>query len=282
MVEAASYQGISPSALMKMRWVMTFKDDGSLKARLVVQGFTDQRLGKIPTSSPTASRRSRPIFLTLAASLGFQTHKGDVKCAFLQGDLDEQRVDDDDDDDNFKIESAQPVSDTFSEPVPELSRTLQLDHHQCIRLLKKVYGLVDAPRRWYHRVATDLRNMKGEESVMEPCLWTFRDENGVIHALCLVSIDDFMLACSDCPFGKHVFESIRNLYELGKWESRVFKQCGSQITQAHNKHTGTWVDLRCEFHRIRERDFDHHFAITSTPRQRNPKSHHLSFLNFER
>ena len=70
-VEAASRQGISPSALMKMRWVVTFKDDGSLKARLVVQGFTDQRLGKIPTSSPTASRRSRQIFLTLAASLGF-------------------------------------------------------------------------------------------------------------------------------------------------------------------------------------------------------------------
>ena len=51
-VEAASRQGISPSALMKLRWVVTFKDDGSLKSQLVVKGFTDQRLGKIPTSSP--------------------------------------------------------------------------------------------------------------------------------------------------------------------------------------------------------------------------------------
>ena len=113
-VEAASRQGISPSALMTMRWFVTFKDDGSLLARLVLQGFTDQRLGKIPTSSPTASRRSRQIFLTLAAS----------------GDLDEQHADDDDDD-NFKIESAQPVSDTFCEPVLELSRKLQLEHHHC-------------------------------------------------------------------------------------------------------------------------------------------------------
>ena len=188
---------------MRMRWVVTFKDDGSLKARLVVQGFTDQRHGKIPTSSPTASRRSRQVFLTLAAPFGFQTHEGDVKCAFLQGDLDEQRVDDDDDDDdgdNFKIESAQPVSDTFCEPVPKLSRKLQLEHHQCIRLSKAVYGLLNAPRRWYHRVATDLQTLTGEESVMEPCLWTFRDENGVIHASCLVYVDDFMLACSDSPF----------------------------------------------------------------------------------
>ena len=155
-VEAASRQGISPSALMKMRWVVMFKDDGSLKARLVVQGFTDQRLGKIPTSSPTASRRSRQIFLNLPHHLVSKLTKGDVECAFLQGDLDDQRVDDDDDDDNFKIESAEPVSDTFCEPVPELTRKLPLEHHQCIRLLKAVYGLVNAPRRWYHRVATDL------------------------------------------------------------------------------------------------------------------------------
>ena len=29
---------------------------------------------------------------------------------------------------------------------------------------------------------------------MEPCLWTFQDKNGVIHALCLVYVDEFMLA----------------------------------------------------------------------------------------
>ena len=175
-VEAASRQGISPSALMKMRRVVTFKDDGSLKARLVVQCFTDQRLGKIPTSSPTASRRSRQIFLTLAASLGFQTHKGDVKCAFVQGDLDEQHADDDDDEDTFKIESAQPVSDTFCEPVPELSRKLQLEHHQCIRLLKAVYGLVNAPRRWYHRVATRNLAKRGLDTLDEPDENEFADD----------------------------------------------------------------------------------------------------------
>ena len=52
---------------------------------------------------------------------------------------------DDDDDDNFKSESAQPVSDTFCEPVPELSRKLQLEHLQCTRSLKAVYGLVKVP-----------------------------------------------------------------------------------------------------------------------------------------
>ena len=141
---------------------MPFKD-GSLKARLVVQGFTDHRLGKIPTSSPIASRRWRYVVLTLPASLGFQTYNGDVKCAFFQGDLDEQHADDDDND-NIKTESAQPVSHMFCEPVPELSQKKQWEHQQCVGLLKAVYGPVNAPRRWYHRVAKDLRNLRDEES----------------------------------------------------------------------------------------------------------------------
>ena len=56
-----------------------------------------------------------------------------------------------------------------------------------------------------------------------------------------------MLACSDSPFGKHVFESINNLYEWGKWESRMFTQCGAQITQAYNKHAGTWGGFEISF-----------------------------------
>ena len=53
-VEAAPRQRISPSALMKMRWVVTFKDDGSLKARLVVQGFT--RIPSISSDFPDPCR----------------------------------------------------------------------------------------------------------------------------------------------------------------------------------------------------------------------------------
>ena len=37
-------------ALMKMHWGRDIKDDGQLKARLAVQGYTDQGRGKITTS----------------------------------------------------------------------------------------------------------------------------------------------------------------------------------------------------------------------------------------
>ena len=38
---------------MRMRWVIARKSDDSLKARLVIQGFTDPQLGAKPTASPT-------------------------------------------------------------------------------------------------------------------------------------------------------------------------------------------------------------------------------------
>ena len=168
-----------------------------------------------------------------------------MKCASLHRELDEQHADDNDDD-ACKIESAQPISDTFCEPVPQLPRKLQLEHHQCARLLKAVYGLVNAPRRLYHRVATDLRNMRSEESLMEPCWWAFLDESGVIHALSLIYVDDLMLSCSDSSCGRHVFDSINNLF---KWRtgSHECSQCGARITQAYDKHTRTWRGFETSF-----------------------------------
>ena len=61
--------------------------------------------------------------------------------------------------------------------------------------------------------------MGGEESLMELCLT--RAESGVIQALCLVYVDDFILACSDSPFGKRIFDGINNLYECGTWENHT-------------------------------------------------------------
>ena len=44
-VEAATRSGLQCKSLMRMRWVITRKSDDSLKARLVIQGFTDPQLG---------------------------------------------------------------------------------------------------------------------------------------------------------------------------------------------------------------------------------------------
>ena len=81
-VEAATRSGSQCNSLMRMRWVITRKPDNPLKARLVVQGFTDPQLGAKPTASPTVSRRGRQLFLTVAGSLRMRVFRGDAKTAF--------------------------------------------------------------------------------------------------------------------------------------------------------------------------------------------------------
>ena len=57
--------------------------------------------------------------------------------------------------------------------IPTCLKKLQLEHHHCVRLLKAVYDWLNAARKLYHRVATDLRKRRDEKSLMQPCLWTF-------------------------------------------------------------------------------------------------------------
>ena len=71
-VEAATRSGLQCKSLMRMRWVITRKSDDSLKARLVIQGFTDPQLGAKPTASPTVSRRGRQLFLRVFENEGLQ------------------------------------------------------------------------------------------------------------------------------------------------------------------------------------------------------------------
>ena len=104
----------------------------------------------------------------------------------------------------------------------------------------------------------------------------FPRRNGVIQAFCLVCVDDVVLACSDSPFGKRVFDGINNLYEWKTWESRVCTQCGARITQAYDKHTKFYCEFEISFAESHSSTCHHIDDETS-----NPNSRHLSCLNFE-
>ena len=154
-----SYEcGLQCKSLMRMRWVITRKPDESLKARLVIQGFTDPQLGAKPAASPTVSRRGRQLFLT----------------AFLQRSVGDQEL--------------------HCEPISELSQALGLDHHQCVRLRKSVYGLIDAPIAWWERVETDIKKLKWRTLTTEPCFWVMTSTESQIEALAVAYVEDFVVA----------------------------------------------------------------------------------------
>ena len=199
---------------MRMRWVITRKPDDSLKARLVIQGFTDPHLG------------ARQLFLTVAGSLGMKVFKGDAKTAFLQGSVGDQEL--------------------YCEPIAELSQALGLEHHQCVRLRKSVYGLIDAPRAWWERVEADMNKLNWRTLTTEPCFWVMTSVSGQIEGLDVAYVDDFMVAIhEESPVGQRHFSDVQALYEWGEWKSGSFTQCGVQMVQHRHQNRWAGFSLSC-------------------------------------
>ena len=66
------------------RFVLTEKDDGTIKARFVIKGFQEET---IQADSPTASRETLKVFLTISANEKWIVEGSDVRAAFLQSDV---------------------------------------------------------------------------------------------------------------------------------------------------------------------------------------------------
>ena len=64
-----------------------FKDSGQAKARLVISGYHDPRIGGgVQTEAPVLSNRGRCLHLTSVAQERLELRKEGVKNAFLQGE----------------------------------------------------------------------------------------------------------------------------------------------------------------------------------------------------
>ena len=69
---------------MGTRFVLTEKEDGTIKARFVVKGFQEP---DNQADSPTASRDTFKVFCAIAANEKWEVEGSDVQAAFLQSDL---------------------------------------------------------------------------------------------------------------------------------------------------------------------------------------------------
>lgn len=119
--------------LISTRWVMSTKEkQGSFitKARLVARGFEDDAVKKGSVDSPTCSKETVRVTLSIMAMKEWKCNALDVKTAFLQGN---------------------PLQrDIFLKPPKEAGTNMVWKLH------KAVYGLNEASRSWYNRVKDEL------------------------------------------------------------------------------------------------------------------------------
>ena len=222
-VKICESNGVDPQRVMQMRWVCTWKSETDergipngrkAKARLIIKGFQDPRLVELPREAPTLSSMGRNLVLSLAARNKTPLFLGDIKTAFLQG------------------ESSELKEHVYGEPPPEVRERLQMRPDQILRIAKAIYGLLNAPKKWFESLSAFLRDDGWKPHKLDQCLFIL-ERNGCVHGYLGVHVDDVVCTGSGSVF----HESVGRLHErfkFGSWDQAQEKTviyCGCEVRQ---------------------------------------------------
>ena len=166
-------------------------------ARLVILGVEDPLIDQIRRDSPTLSRDARMLALQYICSRRWQASSFDIKTAILRGRVQSDRM-------------------LGLEPPDELRERLKLRPDEVCRLLKGVYGLVNAPYLWYQELSQTLLKLNFQRSPLVRCLFVLvHPETHEVCGIVGIHVDDGIcggnqffdqqLACFEAqfPFGSH-------------------------------------------------------------------------------
>ena len=128
--------------IMRCRWIYTWKsaepeseataDGRKAKARLVVLGFEDPDLDKVPNDAPTPSKDGRQLLLQKVCSNRWRLCSFDISTAFFHEKGDGRLL-------------------GIHAP-PEVREALSMDEGDQCELKGGAYGRIDAPYPWYQEL----------------------------------------------------------------------------------------------------------------------------------
>nr|KAJ0227036.1 hypothetical protein LSAT_V11C100049630 [Lactuca sativa] len=166
------------ASVVGLKWVFRNKLDkeGNVirnKARLVVKGYCQEEgIDYEENFAPVARLESVRIFLAYAAHKNFKVFQMDVKCAFLNGELEET---------------------VYVEQPPGFVNEKYPDH--CYVLDKAVYGLKQAPRAWYETFTRFLKLSKFKQGSVDPTF--FRKKEGEHLMIVQIYVDDIIFGSTN-------------------------------------------------------------------------------------
>jgi len=175
------------------------------KARLVFDG-SEQDPDLFPDrSSPTVPFHSLMACLALTAANGMtKIGKIDVKGAFIQTEMVGPPV---------YINCDPGLTRLIVEVLPAIKKYVTPDGKLYCRLLKALYGCVQASKLWYNKLTTFLRTLGHEHSPTDPCLMR-RVHDGKIFLLTIYADD--ILVFADV-FNMHLLRNING----SRWRSMI-------------------------------------------------------------
>jgi len=178
--------------LVKCKWFFEIKRDGKFRARLVACGYSQiSGVDFHQVFSPVVNDVTFRIMLIAKMIMKLDSYQFDVETAFLLGELDEE---------------------IYMECPPGMGALAD----ECLRLLKCIYGLVQAARQFYKYWASIMVKLGFRISAADPCLFS-RGMAQTIIIICLHVDDGF--ACGKLQELLKFFKEVKELLKLTTEES---------------------------------------------------------------
>ena len=173
-----------------------------LKSRWVARGFQEER--EIKADSPTVSKLGIRVLFTIAPSKEWLLEVIYVKSTFQQGD--------------------------------ELDRELHMEYlveekkpNVIWRMNKAVYGLNDAPLKWYECLDKKLITLGCVRSKLDRSCYIYRDK-GQLAGITCIYVDD-VIASGNKTFNEKVLCGLKDPFLIGKIEEGAFRYVTTNTEQ---------------------------------------------------
>ena len=194
-------------------WVLTEKvlnGVSKIKARLTIRGDQEETAG-IRKDSPTVRKGNIKIFTAVAAKEHWKIKTSDVACAFLQG---------------VGIKREVFVLPPKEKRIPGV----------VWRLLKPVYGLVDAPRGWHLALDKEIIEAGCEKCQLDPAMYlhfSMNENVKKLEGIVLTHVDDLLHGGSKM-FQDNVMTTVKSSFKFGLDESESFRYVGMNMIQTED------------------------------------------------
>ena len=219
------------SSRMLLKWAKNPDGTPRAKARLIVRGYSDIDAleGRVQTDSPTTSRLSRSLLLSISALCKWNGWTADVATAFLQG---------------------LPQERQLWVKLPADALNILGADSECRMLLKKpCYGQLDAPRRWFLEATRRLKQLGLRQHCLDPCLFMlyetdFPDEPATsadlvvgpdrLCGLICIHVDDLLgTGCSQSVAYQKLEARLKEAFNFREWhDTEAMEYCGASLV--HN------------------------------------------------
>lgn len=231
------------------RWVLKYKRNAlgeveRRKARLVAQGFSQRRgVDYDAVWAPTGQHATLRSLLVIAARFDYEIQHVDIKCAFLNGDLEQE------------VYMHQPP--LFSD-----------GSNRVWRLKKCIYGLKQASRQWHAKLKSTLEGLHFTRAKHDPALFIRQQgpTKGILYLF--VWVDDILVI--GCRADVAAFVRCILTHFEGRDLGPVHWILGTQLTRDRSNKT-IFLSQRQMIHALVEKHGMTCARVVNTPLDANQK-----------